>query len=766
MAMKHAPESDGFTHLGNNQYFNNAMQLVQMWEEMAERGVQSEEELNNLKLSNLARLGALRKAQEQQVLDAAIKANKRLIKDKMRESFKALKEEENLERTRFAARLDEQLKLEEAKRKKKKQAPMTAAEKKAFEERLKIELETEFKQRRKHIVEQSRWEQKNKEKELKQEAAQIKRQKQKESQEYAKEQANDAFNLFNGKSISERTAALKNIFTGGGKLNEDGTITLSKGANLAAGLSALSGALSDFAKQLETQIDEIAGKKSAIDTRLQGSNNKTRSGSYWDQMTADITGIAGLSPLVKQSAIADRIASMVGQGIAFNVEQRATLDVLKDKIATTFDAANGTLLRLIKIQQQDTTAGRLGMESALTAFLNNMYETTEYMQGLARTVKDSLEEAMSLMTGENALSFEYQIQKWLGSLSSVGMSDSAVQGLASILGQVAAGKIEGIIGGGQGNLVIMAANQAGVNISDILNNGLDQSTANTLMNSMVDYLAKIYNDAGNSKVIQQQIAGVYGLSASDLKAAVNLSRSRQAVAKDGLDYSSAMSRLNAMANSMYSRTSIGEMMGNLWGNVNYSMAAGIANNPITYALYKASGLLKDTTGGINFGLPLVMGNGMPIAFNVADLMRTGALAGGAISSMAQMIGGLGNGGLSGLGILRGIGITNGLSVVTRGTGSGLSTMGGMTVSESGSLVGNSSSSDVMSKTMTDQTDSTKSETATAVDESDETKLGDVDNHVVTIIEILREIADGNSILKVAIDGDVKIAADSISRMSL
>lgn len=766
MAMKHAPESDGFTHLGNSQYFNNATQLIQMWEEMAERGIQSEEELNNLKLSNLARLGALRKAQEQQVLDAAIKANKRFLKDKMRESFKALKEEENLEKARFAARLDEQLKLEEANRKKKKQAPMTATEKKAFEERLKIELETEFKQRRKHLVEQSKWEQKNKEKELKQEAAQIKRQKQKESQEYAKEQANDAFNLFNGKSISERAAALKNIFTGGGKLNGDGTITLSKGANLAAGLSALSGALSDFAKQLETQIDEIAGKKSAIDTRLQGSNNKTRSGSYWDQITADITGIAGLSPLVKQSAIADRIASMVGQGIAFNVEQRATLDVLKDKIATTFDAADGTLLRLIKIQQQDTTAGRLGMESALTAFLNNMYETTEYMESLARTVKGSLEEAMSLMTGENALSFEYQIQKWLGSLSSVGMSDSAVQGLAGILGQVAAGKIEGITGGGQGNLVIMAANQAGINMSDILNKGLDQSTANTLMNSMVDYLAKIYNDAGNSKVIQQQIAGVYGLSASDLKAAVNLSRSRQAVAKDGLDYSSAMSRLNAMASSMYSRTSIGEMMGNLWGNVNYSMAAGIANNPITYALYKASGLLKDTTGGINFGLPLVMGNGMPIAFNVADLMRTGALAGGAISSMAQMIGGLGNGGLSGLGILRGIGITNGLSVVTRGTGSGLSTMGGMTVSESGSLVGNSSSGDVMSKTMTDQTDSAKSETASAVDESDETKLGDVDNHVTTIIEILREIADGNSILKVAIDGDVKIAADSISRMSL
>ena len=561
-----------------------------------------------------------------------------------------------------------------------------------------------------------------------------------------------------GKSLGERKDALKNIFTGGGKVNADGTITSSKGANLAAGLSAISGALSNFAKQLETQMDEIASKKSAIDTRLQGSDNAKRMGSYWDQMTADITSMAGVSPLIKQSAIADRVATMVGQGIAYNVEQRAVLQELSGKIATTFDAANGTLLRLVRIQQQDTTAGRLGMESALTAFLNNMYETTEYMSNLAASVKGNLEEAMSLMTGENALSFEYQIQKWLGSLSSVGMSDSAVQGLAGVLGQVASGKLDGITSGGQGNLVIMAANNAGLNMSDILSEGLDQNTTNTLMNSMVDYLAKIYHDSGDSKVIQQQIASVYGLSASDLKAAVNLSKSQKVVARDGLDYDSAMGRLYSMADSMYSRTSIGEMMTNMWDNVKYSLSAGMVNNPVTYALYKASGLLKDTTGGINFGLPLVMGNGMPITFNVADLMRTGALAGGAISSMAQMIGGMGGGGITGRGILRAAGVqSNAVSIKTRGTGLGLSTMSGATTSESGSMVGNASSDDVTNKTMTDQTDQSKSETASAVDESDETKLKDVDNHVIEIIDILRSISAGDSILTVKIDGEVKVA---------
>ena len=128
-------------------------------------------------------------------------------------------------------------------------------------------------------------------------------------------------------------------------------------------------------------------------------------------MSKDITGMAGISPLVKQSDLANKVKEMVGQGIAFNIEQRATLAVLKDKIATTFDAANGTLLRLVRIQQQDTTAARLGMESALTSFLNNMYETTEYMQSVAKSVRTSLKEAEALMGAKSAAAFEYQVQK-------------------------------------------------------------------------------------------------------------------------------------------------------------------------------------------------------------------------------------------------------------------------------------------------------------------------------------------------------------------
>ena len=128
-------------------------------------------------------------------------------------------------------------------------------------------------------------------------------------------------------------------------------------------------------------------------------------------MSTDIRNVAGISPLIKQESVVSNLEKLVGQGISFDVEQRAFLETIKDKIATTFEAADGTLLRLVRIQQQDTTAARLGMESALTSFLNNMYETTEYMQSVAKSVRNSLQEAEALMGSRSAAAFEYQVQK-------------------------------------------------------------------------------------------------------------------------------------------------------------------------------------------------------------------------------------------------------------------------------------------------------------------------------------------------------------------
>lgn len=149
-----------------------------------------------------------------------------------------------------------------------------------------------------------------------------------------------------------------------------------------------------------------------VDTRLQGWDTSNQYlGSYWAQISKDIVGIAAVSPYVKQESIVDKVKEYINKGIAFNVEQRAFLQVVSDKIATTFNAADGTLTKLIRIQQQDSTAARLGMESALNTFLNSMYETSEYLSDLASSIRGSLYEAEALMDTKAAVELEYQVQK-------------------------------------------------------------------------------------------------------------------------------------------------------------------------------------------------------------------------------------------------------------------------------------------------------------------------------------------------------------------
>ena len=58
----------------------------------------------------------------------------------------------------------------------------------------------------------------------------------------------------------------------------------------------------------------------------------------------------GISPYVSQQKVLENMATMINEGILYNVEQRAFLQTIAKDIATTFDAANGTLLQLIRIQ--------------------------------------------------------------------------------------------------------------------------------------------------------------------------------------------------------------------------------------------------------------------------------------------------------------------------------------------------------------------------------------------------------------------------------
>lgn len=571
------------------------------------------------------------------------------------------------------------------------------------------------------------------------------------AEEALKEYTDNGGKLFSRKAMEGIEAALKEMGLSGDEL--ESATKAAKSELKKDRLDKLAKELSNFTQKFDSTINDVASHSLSINTRLQGwteRSNDYLSGGYWGTLQDNLAGVIGGSPLIKQSEAMNNLASMVNSGIAFNVEQRAFLETAKTYIADTFSATNETLLRLVRLQQEDTTAARLGMESALTSFLNNMYETSEYMQQTAQSIKSTIEEASALMTAQDAVSFEYQVQKWLGSLYSVGFSSSGVQSIAGALAGLSSGNISSISDGGIGNLLVMAANRANLSVAEILAEGLDESNTNLLLQAVVEYLGEIYEETKGSNVVAQQLAGIFNLTASDLKAAANLSSSVGIISKDGLGYTDALSQLTKMAESAYSRTTMGQMLANIKDNLIYGTASTLATNPVLYGIYSVASMVKELFGGGNIPFISAMGTGVDLATNISDLLMFGALGGGLLGNIGSFASGLVTGGdLSKMLTALGIG---GEVKVQRGTGEGLLTTNQIRTQLSNSgFVGNSDSSDVQTKTLDDAYSSTDEQMVEAMDSSTETKLSTVDEHIVSIYNLLSDVITGVSYFHVGFD---------------
>jgi hypothetical protein len=734
-------------------------ELFQKMDDLSKRTTAAEEELNNLRISNAEHLAKLQidllNKKARQELELQQEVFQKYLEDGGRMSAVLAREE----RRNKLRELEEQLQRElDGKSEAERTAIEAAAElrrealEREFEERL--EHEVGLREELKKLDEaEAKAKRKQKAKEELEEKKKIK-DRAKEAASAAQDAlgGGDLSKIFRGKNIDAAMAEL----TAKGKSEEEAREII-RGAQANAVYNALAG----FAKQLESTATDVAEAQSEIDTRLQGSkNDKSVFGSYWSRMSTHITGNIGISPFLKQADAVTNLKTLVGKGIAFNVEQRAFLDTISEKIATTFEATDASLLKLVRIQQADSTAARLGMESALTAFLNNMYETTEYMTEAADSIRASIYEASALMTAEEATDFEYQVQKWMGSLYSVGFQNT--QGLSDALGKLAAGDIGGVTDGGFGNLLVMAANKANLSIAEILQDGLNDDETNALMHAMVEYLSGIYNETKDNKVVAQQFANVYGLTASDLKAAANLASSTTNVYKNNLNYGGMLGQLTDMANSMGSRTAMGTMVQNVFENLKYSTAASIGNDPVLYSTYMIASMLDDTVGGI--AIPTIgafaMGNGVEIDLEttIADIMRTGAMAGGLLGGIGKMIGGIAKGsggGFSGSGMLKAFGVnldSSSAATLVRGDGAGLAvTSSGMDTSYSGYL-GNEDGNAVKDKMLTDAKDEANQQAIQALEEAQEIGLANVDEHVVQIYRILEDVITGSRNLHVTFGG--------------
>lgn len=733
-------------------------ELFRMMDDLSKRTSAAEEDLNNLRISNAEHLAKLQldllNKKARQELELQQEVFQKYLEDGGRMSAVLAREE----RRNKLRELEEQLKRElDGKSETERTAIEAAAElrrealEREFEERLDREVGL-----REELKKLDEAEAKEKRKREAKEALDKKKKRKQEMNEAYQAAASELGTTFGDIFRKGNIAAAREELAAKGIEGADADRYI-KGAQINAAFNALAG----FAKQLESTATDVAEAQSEIDTRLQGSkNDKSVLGSYWSRMSSHITGNIGMSPFLKQADAVNNLKTLVGKGIAFNVEQRAFLDTISEKIATTFEATDASLLKLVRIQQADSTAARLGMESALTAFLNNMYETTEYMTEAADSIRASIYEASALMTAEEATNFEYQVQKWMGSLYSVGFQNT--QGLSDALGKLAAGDIGSVTDNGFGNLLVMAANKANLSIAEILQDGLNDDETNALMHAMVEYLGGIYNETKDNKVVAQQFANVYGLTASDLKAAANLASSTTNVYKNNLNYGGMLGQLTDMANSMGSRTAMGTMVQNVFENLKYSTAASIGNDPVLYSTYMIASMLDDTVGGI--AIPTIgafaMGNGVEIDLEttVADIMRTGAMAGGLLGGIGKMIGGIARGsggGFSGSGMLKAFGVnldSSSAATLVRGDGTGLAiTNSGMDTSYSG-YIGNEDGNAVKDKMLTDAKDEANQQAIQALEEAQEIGLANVDEHVVQIYHILEDLVNGSRNLHVTFGG--------------
>ena len=172
------------------------------------------------------------------------------------------------------------------------------------------------------------------------------------------------------------------------------------------------------------------------------------------------------------------------------------------------------------------------------------------------------------------------------------------------------------------------------------------------------------------------------------------------------------------------------------------MSSAMAADPVTFTIYTLANMLTETTGGIDFSIPMYMGTGTAQTFNVADIMRVGALSNSLLGGIGTMLAGLGKGG----NLLDRFGISgNGLTVLTRGSGTGLGALMASTdVSESG-YAGNSDSSDIANKAKGDASETTEEQISAKEENSDEVKLKTVDGHIVDIYDLLTTVISGGSL---------------------
>ena len=350
---------------------------------------------------------------------------------------------------------------------------------------------------------------------------------------------------------------------------------------------------------------EILASTTQYASRLQGYTKN------YAEILNKINKQIGLNPFISQEKMITNLNSLLDKGIAYNIEQRSFLVTISDKVAATFDKQNETLERLIRIQQADSTAARLGLEASLTKLFNDWFEDTSYLaSNTLDQVTAALIDAESQMTRNQAVEFEYTIQKWLGSLYSLGLSQNAVTSIAGGLGQLASGNISALQGTPLQTLFALSSSKSNLSYSDMLINSIDGSSVNELLKAMVEYLREIAE--GDNQVVKSAYGKIFGLSQADFRALQNITpKDITNIWKLQSNYSQAIQEVNEQLtfSNLSSRSTMAEMVQNVMNNFTWNWGSKTAASPIVSAMIQINDLINGMTSGGGIPIPSILGFG-------------------------------------------------------------------------------------------------------------------------------------------------------------
>lgn len=508
-------------------------------------------------------------------------------------------------------------------------------------------------------------------------------------------------------------------------------------------MKALETTMAVLTDGLKNAVSIYTQYASRINTRLQGTD-KT-----FTKMNDTIVKNIGTSPFFSQKKVIENISKLSEQGISFNLEERAFLMEAADKIATTFEANSATLSRLIRLQQSDSTKARLANEAYLTSFFNSMFEDSSYLTDMYDSVSSAILDANAQMSRGAATEFEFVVQKWLGSLYSLGLSQSAVNSIAGGLNMLGTGDVSGLAGNQQMQaLFAMSANRAGLSYSDMLIGGLSASDTNALLEEMVKYLAEIADT--DNQVVRSQFGQIFNMSMSDLRAISNLSTSDISnIAAKTMNYNQSLSELNYQMSQVIGRTTMAEMVNNVMDNFSLSIAEGVTNNPALFATYALNGLVRSATGGQGINIPAIWAAGFGLDMNASlnDLIDIALVGGGMMTQIPKILQSF-----TTLGGLNSLNSWGGKDTTSRGTGVSGLLRGLMTGTSESSYVGSASSSDMSKSVYSEAKESSKQYGIDPDAGKDDKTANDIYNML---------FGDGNrDYVKVSYDHDTTVATIS------